>query len=84
MFAGAKSGFGTLAVSLVPSLVPTSGHFLPTSEGTNDFINHLIWPWNADWWNLQGRCSTKKAYFTALCNHFQTKRARLHEKALQL
>jgi hypothetical protein len=44
--------FRPLAVSLhslVPFLVPTSVHFLPTSKGTNDFINYLVWPWNADW-----------------------------------
>jgi hypothetical protein len=69
--------FVPLAVSLhslVPSLVPTSVHFVPTSKGINDFINYLVWPWNADWWNLQGRHSTK-AYFMALWNHFQTKPA---------
>jgi hypothetical protein len=59
--------FGPLAVSFVPSLVSISGHFLPTSEGTNDFIDYLVWPWNADWWNPQGRHSTK-AYFMALWN----------------
>lgn len=58
-----------------PSLVLWGGYPIPTSEGTNDFIDYLVWPRNADWWNPQGRRSAK-AYFTALWNHFQTKPAR--------
>jgi len=41
--------FGPMAVSLIPSLVPKSGHFLPTSDETNGFVHQLMtyFEWDA-------------------------------------
>lgn len=70
-----NKAFGPQAVSLIPSLAPSSGHFLPTTDGNPDFFRYLVSPDDAIrelGWNSHDTRAAR-VYLMKLWNHYQDK-----------